>query len=155
MRQFRFRLERLLEIRRYIEKEWETRLAEKTGLCQALRGRIQDTQRLREESFRGEPPLELSLLASLDRFRSRLEQERLRLERELAQRMREREEVLSRYREVSRARKVLEKLKEKKAVGCYREQRREETRRLDEIAARLRVAADPNVSNVSMEGSSG
>jgi flagellar export protein FliJ len=152
MRQFRFRLERLLEIRRYIEKEWETRLAEKTGLCQTLRGRIQDTQRLREESFHGEPPLELSLLASLERFRSRLEQERLRLERELEQRMREREEVLRKYREVSRARKVLDKLKEKKAGGYYQEQRREETRLLDEIAVRLRVPADPNVS---MEGSSG
>ncbi len=149
MRRFRFRLERLLEVRRYVEKQWEAKLAEKTGHCVNLQNRIQDARRRREETFRargdgiGGPagavpssvhPLDLAWLLGVERFRARLDQEKARLESELAERQREREEILVEYREASRACKVLEKLKEKRADGHRERQRREESRVLDEIA---------------------
>lgn len=141
MRRFRFRLERLLEIRRYVEKQWEAKLAEKTGHCVNLQNRIQETQRQREETFRkpagGEAAaahLDVNHLLGVERFRVRLDQQKARLETELAERLREREQILGQYREASRARKVLDKLKEKRA-GLHRDgQRREETRVLDELA---------------------
>ena len=73
-------------------------------------------------------------LLGVERFRVRLDQEKARLEIELAERLREREQILGQYREASRARKVLDKLKEKRADLHRDGQRREETRVLDEMA---------------------
>ena len=42
MQRFQFRLERLLDLRKYREREWELKLAEITGICLMIRRRIEE-----------------------------------------------------------------------------------------------------------------
>lgn len=63
---------------------------------------------------------------------NRMDREKLRLQDELEQKTREREECLRKYLEVSREKKILEKLKERKQAQYYVEQKVEEFKSLDE-----------------------
>jgi len=137
MKRYKFRLERLLTLRRHTERMWEMRLAEATGACVFLENRIRD---LREESFEyaslpsvGIIFSAVDVLARAD-FRKRLEYEiddaSLRLETANAHR----EKVNLAYLDASRARKVLDKLKERKAEEYYQDQARREAKILDEVA---------------------
>ena len=136
MRRFQFRLERLLKIKVYRELEWQAKLAEKMGHCIRLAGRIRDNKEETDRGFRqrfsGGGALDLNLLQVLELYLKRLSGERIRLEAELEERMREREEVRLKFSEVSREKKVLEKLKERKQAEYYAEQKQEEFKLLDE-----------------------
>ena len=136
MRRFRFRLERLLELRAHREREALYRLAEATGHCVRLARRIQETASQRGAAYRSAAGgLDLGLLAYRERYLAWLEATRRRLAEELARREKERLEVQQKYLEASRQRKVLEKLKERRAAEYYREARTEEFKVQDDMAA--------------------
>jgi flagellar FliJ protein len=130
-------LDRLLELRRYREREWELKLAAITGRCLLISQKIQQNRHSIVQTIRGRQMsggrLDLSLLYAAELYVSRLDHEIGTLERELEAREKEREEVNQKYLEVSRDRKVLEKLREKKEAGYYREQKKEEFKTADDI----------------------
>ncbi len=136
MRRFQFRLERLLALRAYKEREWQAKLAEKTGHCIRLARRIRDVDAETDRSFRQrftvDEAFDFGLLQSWELYLNRLARERLKLEAELEERKREREDVQHKFLEVSREKKVLEKLKERKQAEYYTEQKLEEFNLLNE-----------------------
>ena len=137
MRRFRFRLERLLEIRSFREREAQIKLAEKSGLCIRLSNRIKETlqeaKRSFQESAAGTALLDLSLLLARDLYLQRLKVQRARLEEELEAGIKAREEARRKFLEVSREKKVLEKLKERRQNDFYTAQKKEAFKLLDEI----------------------
>ena len=139
MKRFRFRLERLLELRAHRERQALYRLAEAAGHCVRLARRLQETESERGAAYRSAPAaagaLDLSLFAYRERYLAWLEATRRRLSEELARREKERLEVQARYLEASRERKVLEKLKERRAAEHRREARAEEFNVQDDVAA--------------------
>ena len=139
MRRFRFRLQRLLELRARREREALYRLAEATGHCVRLARRIQELAAERGPAYRSAPAglgsLDLGLFAYRERYLAWLESSRQRLAEELARREKERLAVQAEYLEAAREHKVLEKLKERRAAEHRRRARIEEFNVQDEVAA--------------------
>ena len=139
MKRFRFRLERLLELRAHREQEALYRLAEATGHCVRLARRIQEIGLERGAAYRSVPAqagsLDLGLFAYRERYLAWLEATRRRLAEELAGREKKRLEVQARYLEAAREHKVLEKLKERRVAEHRRQARIEEFNVLDDVAA--------------------
>jgi flagellar FliJ protein len=137
MRRFRFRLNRLLELRRYRETEWELKLASITGRCLLIRQKIQENGQDIVHTIRSRQVnvglLDLNMLFAAELYISRMDQEIGSLGEELEIREKEREEIKNQYLEVSRDRKVLDKLREKREAGYYREQKKEEFKIADDI----------------------
>jgi flagellar export protein FliJ len=77
--------------------------------------------------------LDLSVLVYREHYINRLGQERKTLQEELQVKERERSEVQRRYQEVSRDKKVLEKLKEKREADYYSQAKREEFKEVDDL----------------------
>ena len=90
VRRFRFRLERLLELRAHREQEALYRLAEAAGHCVRLARRIQELGQERGAAYRSVPgqtgSLDLGLFAYRERYLAWLESSRRRLKAELAAR---------------------------------------------------------------------
>jgi len=139
VKRFRFRLERLLELRVYREREWLNKLAEAAGHCvrvnRSLRENSGAASAAFEVGFREERRVDLSLLMYREQYLARLGLERRRLEQELRERLARKEEVQKQYLEVSRDRKVLDKLKERKEREFNREQRKEDFKEMDDISS--------------------
>jgi flagellar FliJ protein len=139
VRRFRFRLERLLELRAHREQEALYRLAEATGHCVRLARRIQELGQERGAAYRSVPgqagSLDLGLFAYRERYLAWLEASRRRLKSELAARESQRLEVQARYLQAAREHKVLVKLKERRAAEHRRLARIEEFNVLDDVAA--------------------
>ena len=127
MQRFRFRLEPLLELRRYREREWELKMAEISGICLRLERRIDELNRERRKRFSerfqrtGTDP---GMLRNYEIYLARLETEVSNLQTELAQRELDRDEVREQYLEVAKERKVLEKYRERKEETYYQDQLR-------------------------------
>jgi flagellar FliJ protein len=139
VRRFRFRLERLLELRAHREQEALYRLAEATGHCVRLARRIRELGQERGAAYRSAPAptgsLDLGLFAYRERYLAWLEASRKRLKAELTARESARLQVQARYLEAAREHKVLEKLKERRVAEHRRLARIEEFNVLDEVAA--------------------
>ncbi len=137
MRRFHFRLERLLEIRSYRERQWLARLATVSGLCSRLMRRITETGEAARGAFyidsRRGNELDLSMLTYKEHYINRLGQEQRKLEEELEEKMKQRSEVQHRYQEVSRDKKVLEKLKSKREADYYSQAKLEEFKEVDDL----------------------
>ncbi len=149
MKRFRFRLEKLLEIRRYKEQQEEIRMAEAAGKCRRLSLSIQDKEEKERQQVLSrclsKGKVDTEALVSAEMFGRRLHQEGLREKEELVQREQEREEVRKGYLEASREKKVLEKLREKKEEEYYAEQKRIEIHTMDEqttAAAARRISKE-------------
>jgi flagellar FliJ protein len=144
MKRYSFRLERLLALRAYKERMWEMKLAEATGKCVRLENLIRD---LREESLEYAGFSSEGLLYSTEdiiareSFRGRLAREILAACGSLEKARAEREEVNRSYLAASRERKVLDKLKERKAEEYYEEERRREGKIMDEAAMFRKIFA--------------
>jgi flagellar FliJ protein len=145
VKRFRFRLERLLELRAHREREALYRLAEATGHCVRLARRNQEPVSLRGPAFRSAPggagTLDLGLFAYRERYLAWLEATRRRLSEELARREKQRLEVQASYLQAAREHKVLEKLKERRAAEHRRQARIEEFNVLDDVAASQYIRA--------------
>jgi flagellar protein FliJ len=137
MKRFQFRLEHLLELRKYKEREWELKLAKITGVCLALGRRITEIGReinlTIQSLFEAGSIGDYSYRISRELFMTRLRQERKEKEFELEKREEERKKVQEEYLVHSRKRKVLEKLKEKQEQEYYILMKKEEFKALDDI----------------------
>jgi flagellar FliJ protein len=144
MRRFQFRLERFLDLRRWKEREWEIRLAQATGKVVLLRNRIAEIGAeigaSYDRTFASGTAIDVAAMADRERYVQRLAAERERKNAELAVRTREMEEVRGHYLQAARDRKVLDKLKERRAGEYYERQRDEEYKTIDDLntASRLR-----------------
>jgi flagellar FliJ protein len=141
MRRFRFRLERLLELRARREREALYRLAEATGHCVRLARRIQELGRERGAAYRSVPAatggldIDMGLFAYRERYLAWLAASRRRLSQELERRESQRQQVQARYLEAAKEHKVLEKLKERREAEHRRASRIEEFNVQDDAAA--------------------
>ena len=137
MRRFQFRLERFLDLRRWKEREWEIRLAHATGKVIVLKNRIAEIGTeigaSYERSFTSAGAVDVDAMAGRELYVQRLAAERTRKEAELAVRLRELEEVRGRYLEAARERKVLDRLKDRRAGEYYEHQRDEEYKTVDDL----------------------
>ena len=137
MKRFHFRLERLLEIRSHRERQWLVKLAAASGLCARLMRKISETGEAARGAFyidsRKGNELDLSVLTYRENYINRLGRERKSLERELEERKRQHSEVQQKYQEVSRDKKVLEKLKEKRESGYYKQAKLGEFKEVDDL----------------------
>lgn len=155
MRRYSFRLERLLEIKAFAERKAEIDLA----LAQRMRIEIEaEIDRLAKERARsqlarkGAPVAEL---AAIERYCVRLGRDAEKAARDLAVAEAEVARRQDAYLAASRERKVLDKLKERKAADYYFRQEKAEYDRLDDIANGMAVrrieAADAAAGNVALE----
>ena len=137
MKRFHFRLERILEIRAHRERQWLARLAAASGLCARLSRRIAENGEQARGAFHIDAKrgrlLDLYLLTYRENYINRLGQEQKRLKEELEEKMRRRSEVQKKYQEVSRDKKVLEKLKEKREAQYYAQAKLEEFKEVDDL----------------------
>jgi len=137
MKRFQFRLKKLLNIRRYEEREWEIKLAKATGACINLENRIENNYLESHRSLRERAEItNLEWQRALNRYQQRLEQECGRLKKELEHELLARAEVEQEYLAASRKRKALDKLEGKQEAAHFRQQKREEVKELDEMGLR-------------------
>jgi flagellar FliJ protein len=145
MRRFQFRLERFLDLRRWKEREWEIRLAQATGKVIVLKNRIAEIDgeigASYGRSFARGTAVDVAAMAGRERYVQRLAAERGRRTAELALRTREMEEIRGHYLEAARERKVLDKLKERRAAEYYERQRDEEYQQIDDLNTAAPVRA--------------
>jgi flagellar FliJ protein len=137
VKRFHFRLERLLEIRSHRERQWLAKLAAASGLCARLMRKITETGEAARGAFyidsRKGNELDLAVLTYRENYINRLGRERMSLEKELEQRKRQHSEVQQKYQEVSRDKKVLEKLKEKRESDYYKQAKLGEFKEVDDL----------------------
>jgi len=136
MKQFHFRLERLLEIKRYYEREAEIQLAKKTGEIISLQNNIENRQQqLSTMSIfdKSGGPVSIDRMAVGSMYQYRLHKEIEKFKKEIEEKEKERVELQTEYIEASKQRKVFEKLKEKREKEYYKKQLKEEHKLIDEI----------------------
>ncbi len=137
MKRFQFRLERLLTIRRYREREWELKLADITGQCILLQNKIvqskENISHTLDDRTRFTGKIDLYELMANERYIARMKQDIINFGIALEQKKRERDKVKMKYLEVSKEKKVLEKLRQRKEEEYYNEGKKEEFKIIDEI----------------------
>jgi flagellar protein FliJ len=136
VRRFRFKLEKLLELRGFHERKAELVLAEKAGRCALLDNRLRETAEARFRTGR-EMFAAGRLLAdyrAAELYIVRLDRDRDRLTEELASAELEREDARLDYVEKRKSRELLDKIKERRQGEYYRLALREETKALDDLA---------------------
>lgn len=138
MKRFRFRLERLLELRAFFERRAELVLAEKAGRCALLDARLSENAEKRARTAREmfATGRELADYRAAEFYLRRLDGERDRLAAELAAAELEREKARKVYIERRRDREAVDKLRERKEAEYYRLAELEETKALDDLARR-------------------
>lgn len=144
MRRFSFRLEPFLRIRTYREKTSELELARVVGACVALRGHLQDVKREIQEHTPcsiGGILLDLSDLQARTAYKTWLEKDLRSTQERLTHAEMERAKKQEQYLSASKDRKILEKLRERKAEEYYDAQLKEEFKRIDEVADRFVLQA--------------
>ncbi len=144
MREFRFRLERILSIRRHKTKEAEIELARVDGECLQLERRIQELQEERRAVYHGGLGADLEFrvaqAAYIERLGAALEESGRRLDERAAERERLRES----YRELAREEQVLDKLRERRADEHYRAERADELSEMNEIGVNITARRNKN-----------
>jgi len=140
MKRFAFRLERVLELRDYAERQAEAVLAERSAVCARLGLALEENAKA-------------TVVASRERFRPgsgaadhragelyalRLAKERERLMKDLALAETERETARLGYVEASKAREIVQKLRDRKEAEYYKAITREETKLMDDLASGVR-----------------
>jgi flagellar FliJ protein len=135
MRKFKFNLEKLLKIREHHEREWEIKLGQAVSECVRIEGEI----RLRKFEIdrvlksRGSIENRENEFFVMEIYKRRMKNELGNLDRELREAELKREDVRQKFLEVSKDRKVLTKLKEKREREYYKEQLDIEHNLIDEI----------------------
>lgn len=138
MRRFRFKLEKLLELRSFHERRAELVLAEKAGRCAILEGRLADNAAHRARAAREmfAPGRILSDFCASELYLRRLDMERERLASELIVAETEREEARVAYVEKHREHEAIKKLRDRRQGEYYLVAEREEIKTLDDVARR-------------------
>ena len=137
MRRFLFKLDKILELRRYHEQEWELKLAEATGRVVAAEQEITEWARRRHDTGHlhvGTGTVDMFIMRTREDYVIRIDRRVLELQHQLVSLEAERSKVRDGYLEAGKKRKALTKLKERQAEEYYRDALRDEGRVLDEIA---------------------
>jgi len=135
MRKYQFRLERLLEIRKYRELESELKLAAATGECVRLQTEISEMDLARRSTLAQRYEVggvDLAYLTAAELYMQRLDANTRSNQEELIERERERDAARDEYLAASRDRKVLDRLKEKRETVYRREQLKQEIFEVDD-----------------------
>ena len=137
VRRFQFRLERFLELRRWKERQWEIALAKIQGVCLNLERRIseigEEIDASRLMAYTDGPRIDVEAMARRDHYVLRLARERERTRETLEEKRKELIKVRASYLEASKERKVLDKLKERRAAEYYERQLDEEFKTTDDM----------------------
>ena len=142
MRRFSFDLEKVLELRRYTEREWELKLAEVTSRIINVENEISSWAERRQATTSVTVPrgrVNMHTMRSRADYVGLIDDRVRQLQSRLVSLEAEREKVRKRYLEVSRDRKALSKLKERRSEEYYQDAKKEEIRTLDEIASSMRT----------------
>lgn len=133
---FRFRLQKVLDLREWEEKQAETALAAKTSQCVTAENQLRELHERRHAGFRistGSGTVDLNAWAFRDAFRLRLTREIEEGEKILAQLSLEREDLLKIYRAKRTRRETLSKLADKQKQLFRTSQQRRESLILDDL----------------------
>jgi flagellar FliJ protein len=135
MKQFGFKLQKVLDLRKYREEEAKIELGRAVGVLTEIENRIRLTAKSRHHAA-GERFTEVRTagaagMLAWDNYITRLDQEAERLAKEAARAELAVEEKRARYLEASRELKIMEKLKEKKEKEYRKEMSAAETAELD------------------------
>ena len=137
MRRFAFRLEKVLELRRYREREWELKLAEVTSRVMGVEQEIDQwlaRRRTTSGGTAGPGPIDMDEWRSREGYSVLIDDRIRRLRSRLVVLEAERDKVRERYLEVSKRRKALSRLKERRGEEYYRDALKDEHRAVDELA---------------------
>lgn len=140
MRRFAFKLEKVLEFRRYDEREWELKLAEVTNRVIAVEQEIAGWALRRSETTGrtvATGTVDMHLLRSREEYVTLIDDRVRQLQSRLVVLEAEREKVRGGYLEASRRRKALSKLKERRSDEYYQEALKDEIRALDDISGSM------------------
>jgi flagellar FliJ protein len=136
MKRFAFNLEKVLELRKYREREREIELGRAVGALTEIEHRIKalglEKNRAARRQF--EPEHTASVIINYELYLRRLDGEVEGLIVRAAEAELEVEKARALYLEASRERKVLDKLKEKRERDYRKAAEREETKTLDDIS---------------------
>ncbi|MDR2094939.1 MAG: flagellar export protein FliJ [Treponema sp.] len=136
MKRFKFSLEKILELRKYRERETEIDLGRAVGVLTLIENDIAsvawETYRARENRYSTE--YGIRELITYDLYITRLDMARERLQSEAAKAEQKVEEKRGIYLEASRDRKVIDKIREKRETEYRGAMLAEETKVLDDIA---------------------
>lgn len=136
MKRFRFNLDKLLELRRYYERQAELELAKAMGELQGIQDRLQKLAEERAEAAaeRFRPGHSVVQIQATDLYILRLDKTRDALLEAAARAELAVEEKRQAYIEASRDRKVLDKLKEKRLREYRYQVSLEEIKTVDDIS---------------------
>jgi flagellar FliJ protein len=140
MRRFKFALQKVLELREYAEREAEIELGRAVSALNLIEQRLAALaeERCNAAAERFAPGREFSEMQSYEKYLYRLDRTRDKFLADAAKAELEVSEKRDLYLEASRDRKVLDKVRERRA-GEYRKfALAEENKELDEIAGRMR-----------------
>ena len=135
MKKFQFNLERVLRLREHIEREWEIKLGKTVTECVRIETEIRHhTSEIdRVLKTRGRIDGREDDLLAMELYKRRMKDELLKLDSDLKKAEEERDSVREQFLEVSKRRKVLTKLKEKRENEYYKMQLKIEHDMVDEI----------------------
>ena len=141
MRTFQFNLEKVLRLRKYKEKNWKIKLGEVVSKCNMAQKKISFLEDERKKSFKKFSLQKngIAYLRLMERYFGKISSNQKLLRAELERLAVQKESVQKEYLKASRERKVIEKLKERKAEQYYRKQMLEEIKELDDINTQAAV----------------
>ncbi len=149
MREFRFRLEPILSIRRHKTKETEIALARVDGECIKLERRMGELYAERDRAYREGRSADLEFRVVQAAYIARLEAALTEAGRQLEQLESERERLREEYRRVARDEQVLDKLRERRADEHYRGERAAEFSEMNETG--INVTSRRNLERETLQ----
>lgn len=137
MRKFQFNLEKILELRKYDEQQWELKLGQATGRCNAINREIEARKVSRKRIFerRQLEPGDMRMFLYAENYTHRMDQKIAELRAELENAEAERKKLQEKFLEASKKRKILDKLKERQQQAYYKHEQKQEQKTLDEISS--------------------
>ncbi len=134
LKRFKYKLERLLELKAYKEREVEIRLGAVSGECESYKNQISDRLDEKDRAFMDKDSnSSMEDLMQIELYRARMDSENTEINRKLKDGLSRRDKVQKELIEASRDRKVFDKHKEKKAAEYYKDQLNEEHNVVDDI----------------------
>lgn len=141
MRRFRFRLQSILDLRRYEEDQRRLELGGITARCESLRGQIAETNRLRREALTTRPygvsGADITWRIAQAEYADGLVHRRERLETELDAYEKKRAEAADRYRIAKRNADILARLRDRREEHHNAEEKRRAHLQLDEVGQNM------------------
>lgn len=136
MKRFRFNLEKLLELRKYDERNWEIKLGQIISKCTLMEHRIRDIKSDKSKVFfkYNLASSGIGILQVSEIYHQRLNFEISSAKIKLAGYISEKKKIQDKFIKVSNKRKILDKLKEKEENFYYKEQSAEEVKVIDDIS---------------------